>query len=63
MKYLTEGFVTEEVAADVEKFFAENSFPATERTVQQSMESIRINAAWLKRDEKNIQEYLQNVCA
>lgn len=63
MKYLTEDFVTEEVAADVEKFFAANSFPATERTVQQSLESIRINAAWLKRDEKNIQEYLQNVCA
>lgn len=61
MKYVTEDFVTEEVAKEVEQFFVENSFPGTERTVQQSIESIRLNAAWLGRDKDTIRSYLQNV--
>lgn len=59
MKYITEDFVTEEAAAEVEKFFAENNFPGTERTVQQSIESIRLNVAWLKRDESSLREYFK----
>jgi len=61
VKYVTEDFVTEEMAAEVEKFFTENSFAGTERTVQQSIESIRLNAAWLQRDEHSLREHLQSV--
>ncbi|ODM99382.1 Puromycin-sensitive aminopeptidase [Orchesella cincta] len=61
VKYVTEDFVTEEMATEVEKFFIENSFPGTERTVQQSIESIRLNGSWLKRDENAVRQYLQTV--
>lgn len=58
VKYLTENFASEEKAQEVEKFFKENEFPGTERTVSQSVETIRLNAAWLQRDLPNITDYL-----
>ena len=54
-----ENFSTEETAVDIENFFRENPYPGTERAVQQSVENIRLNAAWLKRDEAKIQAYLK----
>lgn len=60
VKYLTENFASEEKALEVEKFFKENEFPGTERTVSQSVETIRLNAAWLERDLPNIIEYLSS---
>ncbi|KZC12138.1 Puromycin-sensitive aminopeptidase [Dufourea novaeangliae] len=48
VKVITEHFVTEEQAKDVEKFFE----------VQQSLESIRLNVAWLDRDLDSIKEFL-----
>lgn len=60
VKYLTENFASEEKAQEVEKFFKENEFPGTERTVSQSVETIRLNAAWLERDLPNIIEYLSS---
>lgn len=61
VKYLTENFASEEKAQEVEKFFQENEFSGTERTVSQSVETIRLNAAWLQRDLPNITEYLNTV--
>nr|XP_003702012.1 PREDICTED: puromycin-sensitive aminopeptidase [Megachile rotundata] len=58
VKFTTENFVTEEWAKDVEEFFENHPTPGTERTVQQSIESIRLNAAWLSRDKDSIKEYL-----
>lgn len=58
VKFTTENFVTEECAKDVEEFFQTHPTPGTERTVQQSVESIRLNAAWLGRDKDSIKEYL-----
>ncbi|XP_076248890.1 puromycin-sensitive aminopeptidase isoform X2 [Calliopsis andreniformis] len=58
VKVITEDFVTEEQAEDVENFFKDHPMPGTERTVQQSLESIRLNAAWLARDKDSIKEYL-----
>lgn len=58
MKYLTENFATEERAQEVEKFFEEHAFPGTERTVSQSVETIRLNAAWLQRDLPAVTAYL-----
>nr|XP_018910146.1 PREDICTED: puromycin-sensitive aminopeptidase-like [Bemisia tabaci] len=57
----TENFASEEKAQDVESFFKENPWPGFERTIQQSVESIRLNAAWLKRDRDSIQEYLSKL--
>ena len=61
LKYVTENFVTEEKALDVENFFREHSFPGTERTVQQAMEGIRLNEAWLKRDLVLIETHLASL--
>ncbi|XP_070156779.1 puromycin-sensitive aminopeptidase [Polyergus mexicanus] len=58
VKFTTENFVTEEQAKDVESFFESHPTPGTERTVQQCVESIRLNAAWLARDKNSIKEYL-----
>lgn len=58
VKYLTENFASEEKAKEVEQFFQKNEFSGTERTVSQSVETIRLNAAWLERDLPNITEYL-----
>ena len=60
IKYLTENFATEEMAQDVEQFFKENSFPGTERTVGQSLETIRLNVDWLQRDVESIAKYLDS---
>ncbi|XP_058178093.1 puromycin-sensitive aminopeptidase [Anopheles ziemanni] len=59
IKYLTENFSTEERALEVEQFFREHEFPGTERTVSQSIETIRLNADWLRRDLDAIQAYLK----
>ncbi|XP_078048992.1 puromycin-sensitive aminopeptidase isoform X1 [Augochlora pura] len=58
VKIVTESFVTEEQAKDVENFFKEHPTPGTERTVQQSVESIRLNVAWLARDLDSIKKFL-----
>ena len=41
-------FTTLEHAADVEAFFADHPAPGAQRTIQQSLERIRINARWLE---------------
>jgi len=58
VKYVSENFASEEKAQEVEAFFAQNPFPGTERTVQQSLETIRLNTEWLARDTASIQSYL-----
>jgi puromycin-sensitive aminopeptidase len=58
VKYLTENFASEEMADEVQSFFSKHEFPGTERTVQQSIETIRLNAAWLKRDLAALKKYL-----
>lgn len=60
VKHLTENFASEEKAQEVENFFKQHEFPGTERTVQQSVETIKLNTAWLQRDLPSITEYLKN---
>ena len=60
VKNTTENFVTYKDAKDVEEFFKEHPTPGSERTVQQSIETIKLNAAWLERDQASIQEYLKS---
>lgn len=60
VKYTTENFATEKDAIEVESFFRDHHSPGTERTVQQSCETIRLNAAWLQRDRDSTREYLSS---
>lgn len=60
VKYLTENFASEEKAKEVEAFFETCEIPGTERTVSQSVETIRLNAAWLNRDRDSMKEFLLN---
>lgn len=48
-----------EDAKDVKKFFRKNPAPGGERTIAQVLEQIYSNAAWLSRDRKRIQPFLQ----
>ncbi|KAI9588021.1 puromycin-sensitive aminopeptidase isoform X1 [Glossina fuscipes] len=59
IKYITENFASEERAVEVEEYFKNKQFPGTERTVSQSVETIRLSAAWLKRDLDSLTEYLK----
>jgi puromycin-sensitive aminopeptidase len=60
---VTEDFASEEKAAEVESYFASNEWPGTERGVQQAVESIRLNAAWLSRDSEAIKNFLKDAIA
>ncbi|XP_063699325.1 puromycin-sensitive aminopeptidase [Culicoides brevitarsis] len=60
-KSLTENFASEEKAVEVEKFFKENNFPGTERTIQQAVETIRSSTKWLNRDRASIEAYLKGI--
>lgn len=54
----TAGFVSEEKATEIEQFFKENPWPMAERVVKQNCEAICLNAAWLGRDAKAVQQWL-----
>jgi len=55
----TQNFASEEYAKKVEAFFSAHPTPSAERTIKQSVENIRLNSAWLQRDEEGIKEWLQ----
>ena len=50
----TSGFTSEEKRQDVEQFFADHPAPAAERSIQQSLERIRLNIAWLDRNRSEL---------
>jgi len=60
IKSTTELFVTEQSAKDIEEFFASRTVPAAERTIQQSLENIRLNCTWLARESDRIRTWLQD---
>ncbi|MFQ5872414.1 MAG: ERAP1-like C-terminal domain-containing protein, partial [Dehalococcoidia bacterium] len=53
----TQAFNTLERAEEVEQFFREHPAPAAQRTVQQSLERIRLNARWLERNRTELAEW------
>ena len=55
---MTEDFATEEQAQEVASFFAANAYAGTERTVQQSIETIRLNSNWLSRDVNDLKVFI-----
>ncbi|XP_071101495.1 puromycin-sensitive aminopeptidase-like [Haliotis cracherodii] len=60
VKSSTENFATEEMAQAVEEFFKANPAPAAERTVQQSLENIRLNARWMKESADKVCQFLKS---
>ncbi|KAH7980868.1 hypothetical protein HPB49_019741 [Dermacentor silvarum] len=60
---ITENFATEEKALEIELFFSQNYFPGVERVVQQSLENIRLNAAWIARDSDKVRQFLQKAAS
>ncbi|XP_063975639.1 puromycin-sensitive aminopeptidase isoform X2 [Diachasmimorpha longicaudata] len=59
IKHITENFSSEEKAVEIENFFKEHPTPGGARTVQQSIENIRLNADWLNRDRVAIEKFLK----
>lgn len=57
----TSGFVTEERASEIEKFFAENPWPMADRIVKQNCEAICLNAKWLERDKEDVKQWLSSL--
>ena len=55
---MTSGFSSQEQLDDVAEFFKENIAPAAERTVRQSLESIRINISWLDLNRQDLTTWL-----
>jgi aminopeptidase N len=53
------GFTDEASARDVDKFLKAHRIPGTERAVRQTLEVIRSNRAWKRRDEKEILKWLE----
>ena len=55
---ITEDFTTLERANEVEEFFESNPVAGAQRTVQQALESIRLNARWLDLNADQIADWL-----
>lgn len=60
IKFTTENYASEERVKDIESFFADKCISGIERTIQQSLETIRNNATWLLRDQDSVKNYLEN---
>ncbi|KAJ1522912.1 hypothetical protein ONE63_002052 [Megalurothrips usitatus] len=53
-------FTTEQMADQLQDFLATNEAGGVERAVQQTIEKVRINKAWLSRDLHRIKTFLEN---
>ena len=56
---VTENFSTDKDAAEVEAFFAERPFAGAERNVRQSLEAIRLRAAWKRREKEALAAFVK----
>lgn len=61
VKSVTENFISLEHANELEKYFLENNILGAERTVQQSIETIRQNAAFLERNRVQLKAYFDSL--
>ncbi|XP_065225211.1 puromycin-sensitive aminopeptidase-like isoform X1 [Planococcus citri] len=61
VKASTEKFTSEEKAAEIQEFFDKTDTNGIERTISQSLETIRNNARWFKKDGDSIKAYLERI--
>ena len=54
------GFATEEAYRDVKEFFAKNKLAGAKRAMAETLEQIKSNAAWNKRDGDAIKEWFMS---
>ncbi len=54
---ITARFTTQEKLDDVEGFFDEHPTPAADRAISQSLETVRLNVAWLARNRADLAAY------
>ena len=59
MKSSLEGFASQESAKEVALFFSEHEWPGIERSRDQALESIRLNAACVTRDAEAVHDFLR----
>lgn len=57
VKHTLENFASEEKAKEIEEFFSDKDTSAVDRSIQQAVESVRLNAAWLSRDRTLINNF------
>lgn len=55
---ITGSFTTTEQAVEVEQFFNDHPAPSASRTIQQSLERIRLNASWVKTNAQSVDRWL-----
>ena len=55
---ITGGFTSLNKVEEIEDFFNQHPTPAASRTIQQSIERIRLNTAWLHRNRNNLEDWL-----
>ena len=60
VKSFTTDLLGEERAREVEQYFTDHPMPGSERSVAQSVETIRLNTAWLERDGGDIENFFKN---
>ncbi|KAJ2776323.1 Aminopeptidase 2 mitochondrial [Coemansia javaensis] len=53
-------FASDEMAAEIERWFADKHTAAFDRTIPQSLEFIRVRAAWLRRDHDDVADWFQD---
>jgi puromycin-sensitive aminopeptidase len=54
----TETFTTPDRADEVEEFFETHPAPSAQRTIQQSLEAIRLNVKWLQANRADLAGWL-----
>ena len=60
VKNTIENFSTFEKADEIERFFEDKDTSCLVRSINQAVESVRLNAAWLERDKESISQFLEN---
>jgi puromycin-sensitive aminopeptidase len=60
VKIASSSFNTDEKLKEVTEFFEKHPIQEAARAIQQSIEVIKMNSAWLKRDGQDIKSYLEN---
>eukprot|EP01130_Rhizamoeba_saxonica_P008191 TRINITY_DN3310_c1_g1_i1.p1 TRINITY_DN3310_c1_g1~~TRINITY_DN3310_c1_g1_i1.p1 ORF type:complete len:870 (+),score=221.39 TRINITY_DN3310_c1_g1_i1:38-2611(+) len=58
IQYTTSSFTTNQQADEIQEFFEKHKNPSLERTINQSIESIRSNAAYVERSRNSIAAFL-----
>lgn len=56
--FATQNFSSFSQAQDVQEFFSDKKVDSIDRTINQSLEKIRINSTWLQSNDKSLTEYI-----